>query len=127
MSAETVVATSLETALTALQDLAGATPQRFGDGAHRVEFALTPVPIQLARAEQTLARRGYAPRLEGYPGRVRLEVRAVEGCVSLRFESFMRIGAALVELDEAQRQAVESILLRLAQVIQTRGENCIPA
>lgn len=120
MSAETVVRSSVETVLAQMRALTGSVPQRSADNGYRVEVALQPEPMQVARAEQALVRRGYIPNLSGAPGRVRLEARALEGCCTLRFESFMRIGAALVEMSEEQHSHLERILFRLAAAISAK-------
>lgn len=123
MSAEMVVRSSLETVRARMQALTGSAPQRSGDRSYRVEVTLRPEPIQVARAEQTLVRRGYLPSLAGAPGRVRLEAKAAGGCCTLRFESFMRIGAAMVELTDDQRATLETILHRLATAISTETKD----
>lgn len=118
MGAELFVAGSVETAVRVLGGSVGATPQPCGAGAWRVDVLVAPDPMQVARAEQVLARRGYYPRLAGSPGRVLVEVRPAAGGCVLRHEALVRVGAAQLALTREQAARLDEHLGELAASIE---------
>lgn len=115
MTLELTTPSPPQTVLAMIARLTGVDAVPFG-GWFTLDLPLRPEPIQVARAEHALVRRGTGPDLRGRMGRVRLEVRPSAGGSTLRAEHTIRLAGTMQPLSEQQRRRLRMELedVRLA-------------
>lgn len=104
---------SLPSLCAAFWKATGVAPSVVETGHYVLELGLAPEPLQVARAEQVLARRGWSSDLRSAHGRIRLDIERDGEGTRLRFEGVMRLGPTVVDLTDDQQRRLEEALRTL--------------